>query len=71
MTDLGKLIRKLLREEKPVIPDFLRTLAEKSGVNRIQLFIRDFESNVHELEYAEPQVYASFLKKKIESRFNI
>ena len=26
-------------------------------------------SNVHELEYAEPQIYASFLKKKIESRF--
>lgn len=26
-------------------------------------------SNVHELEYAEPQIYASFLEKKIESRF--
>ena len=26
-------------------------------------------SNVHELEYAEPKIYASFLEKKIESRF--
>lgn len=105
VTDLAKLIRELLREGKSGIPDFLKVMAEKNGVDRIQLFIRNFEkplysycaegietvdanmlrdphylmlfrggiysavSNVHELEYAEPQIYASFLKKKIESRF--
>lgn len=103
--DLGKLVKELIIEGRAAIPDFLKKLAEKYGIERIQLFIRDFDkpaysyckgeiqtvaadmicdphylslfkggvysavSNVHELEYAEPQIYASFLEKKIESRF--
>lgn len=105
VVDLGRLVKELIRDGKAGIPDFLEKLAGKYGIERIQIFARDYErpvycyckeglqivdeemisdphylslfkggtysavSNVHELEYAEPKIYASFLEKKIESRF--
>ena len=103
--DLGRIVKELIRDGKAGIPAFLEELAGRYGIERIQMFLHDFDkplysyckkglkivdahlihdphylslfkggiysavSNVHELEYAEPQIYAAFLEKKIESRF--